>query len=155
MDRYICRRKDMREHYLGYINADDETPIYEVEYGEYVSDKMKYATTIIHPGSVHDCRYGNECYMTKGHTHTKKNTPEIYTCISGVGILLMVNPLGGHIKADLLPGLTHVVPDGWFHRVINIGDSDLEFVAVYDPESGHNYGVKCPYHFVGGDWIVD
>jgi glucose-6-phosphate isomerase len=141
--RHLVRRaSDMRGHY-----ADPEAlealarrgnPVhYEVfevpvpeEYGH-----LMYCISTLQPGRV-----GAECFMTKGHYHTRVETAEIYLCLRGEGFLLMKTS-GGEGRAERMErGRMVYVPPYWAHRSVNTGRGPLVSFCVYPGEAGHNYG---------------
>lgn len=125
---------DLKEYFTSIDGTIGDEVVYRVVHGDYVNNHVEYAYTFLNSGNVN-----GEYYMTKGHTHIKTDTPEIYTCINGSGLLITIDKNGEKQVRDFLSGVTLVVPDGSFHRVINTGDEMLIFVSVYDPDAGHDY----------------
>jgi len=135
------RLSDMRGYYL----ADRESPdkplaedpvlydVYERKVPATPGD-MVPCSTIIHPGCV-----GDEFYMTKGHYHEKSSAAEIYYCLRGHGLLLMLLDKQCVVET-MKPGALIYVPAGWAHRSVNVGDEDLIIFAIYPADAGHDYG---------------
>jgi len=110
--------------------------IYEIFYHGFetsLSD-MALGVTRIQPGKI-----GNEFYMTKGHFHAAEDQPEIYFCVKGNGYLLMEAKSGEFRAEEWKPGVISHIPPMWAHRVVNIGDEPLVFVASYHLAAGHDY----------------
>ncbi len=137
------RASAMRGHYrdaaaLERLIADEDDPLhYEVlesptpeEYGH-----LMFCISRLLPGVV-----GEECFMTKGHFHTRLNTGEIYLALRGEGLMLMKTPDGECRWEKFRPGRMVYVPPYWGHRSVNTGDEPLVSFCVYPAEAGHNYG---------------
>jgi glucose-6-phosphate isomerase len=137
------RASDMRGYYLDagaldrlVLEGDDpvhyevlEVPVPEQE------GHLMYCISRLYPGTV-----GGECFMTKGHYHTKLNTGEIYLALRGTGLMLMKTPDGDCRWEAFEPGRMVYVPPYWGHRSVNTGDGPLVSSCVYPAEAGHNYG---------------
>ena len=112
--------------------------VYEV--WEHRSSKKKgdlvFGTSVMKPGRV-----GEEFFLTRGHQHKKTYCAETYFCLSGTGIILMESP-DGEIKAlKLKKDQLVYVPPLWFHRSVNIGDSELVTLFTYNSDAGQNYEI--------------
>ncbi len=141
--RHLVRRaSDMRGHYADAASLDalvrsgdpvhyevSETPVPE-EVGH-----LMYCISLLHPGTV-----GTECFMTKGHYHTRIETAEIYLCLRGEGFMLMKTPEGEGRAERMARGRMVYVPPYWAHRSVNTGREPLVSFCVYPAEAGHNYG---------------
>ncbi len=103
---------------------------------------IAYSTTIISPGKV-----GNEYFMTKGHSHAKENTAEIYFCLAGEGYLLMQTRKGIVSTTHMKPGILGYIPPYWAHRTINSGNKEFVFLTLFPADAGHNYEViqRCGF----------
>lgn len=115
----------------------DDPLIYEV-YEDPVpkeEGQLLQVTSIVYPGKI-----GNEYYMTKGHYHEKRDTAEIYLCLSGTGYLLTKTEEGNADHLKMEPGISTYIPPYWAHRTVNIGDKPLVFYGVYPGNAGHDYG---------------
>lgn len=96
---------------------------------------LMYCISRLFPGTV-----GGECFMTKGHYHTRVNTGEIYLALRGEGLMMMKTPDGECRWEAFRPGRMVYVPPYWGHRSINTGGEPLVSFCVYPGEAGHNYG---------------
>jgi glucose-6-phosphate isomerase len=97
------------------------------------ADQPGYRTTVLSPGAV-----GREYLMTKGHHH-RLDRAEVYLGLTGSGLLVM-QARDGAVRTEVLE--THriaYIPPGWAHRVVNTGEVDLVFLAVYFADSGQDY----------------
>lgn len=140
---HLARRaSDMQGHYrdasaLEALIAAGDPVHYEVfehpvpnEYGH-----LMYCISDLKPGCV-----GQECFMTKGHYHTRLNTGEIYLALRGRGYMMMKTTDGQCRYEEFRPGRMVYVPPYWGHRSINTGDEPLISFCVYPGDAGHNYG---------------
>ncbi len=140
--RTVRRLSDMKGFYadqeaVAQILKESDPVIYEVyacESEEEGPGNLSYALTVINPGDV-----GGEYYMTKGHFHHKPSA-ELYLGLEGEGILLLQDREGNTRRIPLLPGRVSYVPANYAHRSINTGRSQLRFLAIYQSDSGHDYG---------------
>jgi len=140
--RLIRRASDMRDYYrdsaaLELLIQDGDPVHYEVfehpvpnEYGH-----LMFCISELKPGSVAD-----ECYMTRGHYHTRINTGETYLALRGTGYLMMKTSAGQCRYEEFRPGRMVYVPPYWGHRSINTGSEPLISFCVYPGDAGHNYG---------------
>ena len=138
----VRHASDMRGHYRDTaaheaLIADGNPVHYEVfehpepnEYGH-----LMYCISDLKPGCV-----GEECFMTKGHYHTRINTGEIYLALRGRGFMMMKTTDGQCRYEEFVPGRMVYVPPYWGHRSINTGDEPLISFCVYPGDAGHNYG---------------
>lgn len=109
--------------------------VYNVPVPE-ASGELQHCTSIVYPGQV-----GNEFFMTKGHSHAKADTAEIYFTLHGEGILLMQSEDGETATLPMFPGSVSYIPPYWAHRSINTCPVPLIFFAVYPGDAGHNYRI--------------
>jgi glucose-6-phosphate isomerase len=138
----VRHASDMRGHYrdaaaFEALVADGNPVHYEVferpvpnEYGH-----LMYCISDLKAGCV-----GDECFMTKGHYHTRINTAEVYLALRGRGYMMMKTTDGRCRYEEFAPGRMVYVPPYWGHRSINIGDEPLISFCVYPGDAGHNYG---------------
>lgn len=138
----VRRASDMRGHYAdtaaleGLVAGGDPVhyEVFEVpvphEYGH-----LMYCISQLQPGLV-----GDECFMTKGHYHSRLNTGEIYLALRGEGLMMMKTPDGVCRWETFAPGRMVYVPPYWGHRSINTGREPLISFCVYPGDAGHNYG---------------
>jgi glucose-6-phosphate isomerase len=116
--------------------AKNDPIIYEIFYFGFqtsLSD-MALGVTRIQPGTI-----GGEYYMTKGHYHEAHDQPEIYFCVKGDGYLLLETRDGEFRVEKWTRGTISHIPPMWAHRVVNIGNEPLVFVASYHLAAGHEY----------------
>lgn len=138
----VRRISDMRGHYrdggaFEAMVADGDPVHYEV-YETPVPHEdghLMYCISDLRPGCV-----GEECFMTKGHYHTRINTGEIYLALRGRGFMMMKTADGQCRHEEFAPGRMVYVPPYWGHRSINTGDEPLISFCVYPADAGHNYG---------------
>ena len=91
--------------------------------------------TYIHPGKV-----GDEYFMTKGHFHKIRNRAEIYICMEGEGMLILMNEDRTHTWAEKMePGSIHYINGFTAHRTANTGSGILSFGACWPSDAGHDY----------------
>ncbi len=138
----VRHASDMRKHYrdnaaFEALVADGNPVHYEVferpvpnEYGH-----LMFCISDLKAGCV-----GDECFMTKGHYHTRINTGEIYLALRGRGFMMMKTTDGQCRYEEFVPGRMVYVPPFWGHRSINTGDEPLISFCVYPADAGHNYG---------------
>lgn len=105
-----------------------------VEFRQPGSDVF-FGTTTMQPGTV-----GDECFMTRGHYHARRDCGEIYYTQSGEGLLLLQSRGGETRRVEMRPGVCAFIPPDWAHRSINTGATPLVFVWCCDPDAGHDYG---------------
>lgn len=67
---------------------------------------------------------------TRGHSHPGQE--EVYFFVSGYGTMVV-----GEETFAVQAGSVITIPDGAFHRVINQGRTDLEFICVFDGNRNH------------------
>lgn len=95
---------------------------------------LLWGNTTVEAGLV-----GDEYFMTHGHFHSKPEAGEFYATISGVGLLVLMDSLRQTKVEKMLPGTLHYISAGLAHRVVNIGDQPLRFVACWPSDAGHDY----------------
>jgi glucose-6-phosphate isomerase len=90
---------------------------------------------VIQPGRV-----GGEYFMTRGHMHARKESPELYVGLRGSGIMLMQHEDGSGCSTAELEGECLVyVPGHTAHRTVNVGDEPLVYLGIYAADAGHDY----------------
>ena len=78
--------------------------------------------------------------MTRGHTHKQKKMCENYTCLLGRGILL--EQKGEKVRKFLMePGTIAYVGEDSLHRVYNIWDEPVIFIATCRADYEHDYSL--------------
>jgi len=121
--------------------------VYEVESSFPVSDGTEgglfLGITYIHPGKV-----GQEYFMTKGHFHKIRNRAEIYICMEGEGMLILMNEDKTHTWAEKMePGSIHYINGYTAHRTANTGNTVLSFGAFWPSDAGHDYDTISQFGF--------
>ena len=96
---------------------------------------MLFCISKIQPGVI-----GDECFMTKGHYHTRIETGEVYFCLQGHGYMVMKTREGCFDAQRMERGSLVYVPPYWAHRSVNTGGEPLTMLAVWPADAGHNYG---------------
>ena len=97
--------------------------------------QVMFCISKLQPGLV-----GSECFMTKGHYHTIRETAEIYLCIRGQGFMAMKTTDGDCVLEPMSRNRLVYVPPYWAHRSINTGGEPLVSFCAYPGDAGHNYG---------------
>ena len=138
----VRRASDMRGYYrdakaLDALVAAGDPVHYEVFERPVPSEDghLMFCISDLKPGRV-----GDECFMTKGHYHTRLNTGETYLALRGRGFMMMKTTDGQCRYEEFQPGRMVYVPPYWGHRSINTGDEPLISFCVYPGDAGHNYG---------------
>jgi glucose-6-phosphate isomerase len=101
---------------------------------EGIEGGLFWGATCLEPGLV-----GDEYFMTKGHFHAKRNRAEYYSTIAGRGALILMDEDRNPRVEWMCPGTTHYIPGLTAHRVANIGDQQLSFLACWPSDAGHDY----------------
>ncbi len=138
----VRRASDMCGYYaddeaLDALIADGDPLHYEV-FERPVPEEdghLMFCVSVLQPGRV-----GDECFMTKGHYHTKANTAETYLCLRGEGYMAMKANDGSWRAERMVRGRMVYVPPYWAHRSINTAGEPLVSHCVYPADAGHNYG---------------
>lgn len=120
-------------------SMNQDTLVYEVQYYFPVEDGREgglfFGITTINPGKV-----GDEYFMTKGHYHEKRDRGEYYWCITGEGMLILMDGERNCRAEKMSPESLHYIPGYTAHRVVNTGAAPLVFGACWPADAGHNYG---------------
>ena len=82
---------------------------------------------------------GDEYFMTAGHFHSKRNRAEYYSTLAGRGALILMDEARNSRVEWMRPGSIHYIPASTAHRVANIGESCLSFLACWPSDAGHDY----------------
>lgn len=80
-----------------------------------------------------------ECNVTRGHFHEDLQCDEIYVCIKGEGLLLLMNEKGVCIAESMKEGTIHHIDGEWAHRLVNTGHTTLEVMCCWPSKAGHDY----------------
>ena len=120
------------------LALEPERIIYRVESFSPLDDGkpggLFWGTTFIEPGMV-----GNEYFMTKGHFHAKRLRAEYYLTVAGRGALILMDESRTTTFESMSPGSLHYIPSNTAHRVANVGDTRLSFMACWPSDAGHDY----------------
>lgn len=118
---------------------DPNTVVYRVQAWCPVPDGTEgaqfWGTTVVEPGRV-----DSEYFMTHGHFHQKRDRTEYYGTIQGEGALILMDENRETRMESMSTGSLHFIPPNTAHRVANIGDVPLRFVACWPSDAGHDYG---------------
>lgn len=118
---------------------DQQKVVYRVQaflpVGEGEQGGLFLGNTFIEPGMI-----GDEYLMTKGHFHRNRNRSEYYITIRGAGALILMEEQRRTFFEPMRPGSVHYIPCNTAHRVANVGDSVLSFLACWPSDAGHDYG---------------
>ena len=136
--KQIVAFQDMQNKYCKIISIKENPIIYQVFIKKF--SPMQLGLTIINSGAIN-----NEFYMTKGHIHDKK-TPEFYILLEGKGILL-IQKENKSKTINLKKGEITLIPAGYAHRLINIGDKKLKALTIYHEDSKPNYNIEFKKRF--------
>jgi len=139
----IRRASAMRGYYqdkgaLEKLIEEKNDPLHYETYEKHVPEEyghLLFCISKIQPGTV-----GEECFMTKGHYHTRINTGEIYFCLQGQGYMVMKTSDGKFDTQRMTRGGLVYVPPYWAHRSVNTGKEPLTLFCVWPADAGHNYG---------------
>jgi glucose-6-phosphate isomerase len=101
---------------------------------EGVEGGLFWGATFLQPGCV-----GDEYFVTKGHFHQKRDRGEYYVTILGIGMLILMSEHGVTRAQMMSPGSAHYIPGYTAHRVANIGEETLSFLACWPSDAGHDY----------------
>lgn len=115
-----------------------DTLVYRVEahlpVAEGKAGGLFFGTSYLSPGVV-----GNEYFMTRGHYHASRDTAEYYWCISGKGVLILMDEAGNCTAQQMEAGTLHYIPGRVAHRIANVGDTVLAVGACWPSDAGHDY----------------
>jgi glucose-6-phosphate isomerase, archaeal len=117
---------------------DPKTVVYRIQallpVAEGEEGGLFLGTTFLQHGLV-----GDEYFMTKGHFHSDRHRSEYYITIAGNGALILMDEKGRTIYEPMVPTSVHYIPFNTAHRVANIGESVLTFLACWPSDAGHDY----------------
>ena len=120
------------------LAMDPDQPIYRVQASMPVPEGCQgglfWGNTFIQPGTV-----GDEYFMTKGHFHADRSRSEYYLGLAGKGALILMDENRKTRFEVLERGSLHYIPPHTAHRVANIGESVLSFLACWPSDAGHDY----------------
>jgi glucose-6-phosphate isomerase len=142
-DRHLVRKASaMLGHYrdadaLARLIAAGDPLHYEVFEKNVPEERgqVMFCISKLEPGDV-----GGECFMTKGHYHTVRETAEVYLCLRGRGFMALKTAEGQCVLEPMERNRLVYVPPLWAHRSINTGGEPLISFCAYPGDAGHNYG---------------
>lgn len=127
-------------------NMDSEQIIYRTVVWqpapEGTPDVLQFGTSFIEPGCL-----GKEYFMTRGHLHARRESPEIYWCIRGTGLLVLQDEAGECRLERVCPGSLHHIFGHIAHRLVNVGDEVLTVGACWPLDAGHDYSALEAHGF--------
>src|ERR1700730_18033059 len=86
-----------------------------------------WGSTVLEPGLG-----GGEEFMTQGPLHANST-------VAAFGALILMDEARNVRVEWMRPGSTHYIPGYTAHRVANIGDQQLSFLACWPSDAGHDY----------------
>jgi|ERR1035437_867011 glucose-6-phosphate isomerase len=117
---------------------DAATVVYAVEYWRPVAEGTEgglyWGNSTVFPGVV-----GEEYFMTRGHFHLRRDRAEYYITVSGSGMLVLMDEQRRGSVQEMNPGTAQYIPGRIAHRVVNIGNTPLTFLACWPSDAGHDY----------------
>jgi glucose-6-phosphate isomerase, archaeal len=117
---------------------DPNTLVYSVQLYQPVQEGLEgglfWGSTVIEPGMV-----GDEYFLTKGHFHSVRNRAEYYVTVRGTGALILMTEDRKTRMELMRAGSTHYIPGVTAHRVANVGNTQLCFIACWPSDAGHDY----------------
>jgi len=121
--------------------------VYEVESAfpvpEGTTGGLFVGITYIRPGKV-----GEEYFMTKGHFHAIRDRAEVYICMEGEGMLILMSEDRSRTWAEkMVPGSVHYIAGHTAHRTANTGKGVLSFGACWPSDAGHDYDTISRHEF--------
>jgi len=139
LTRRIADLGDIFSDREAYARMPADQVVYEVESSFPVAAGTEgglfIGITYIHPGKV-----GEEYFMTKGHFHEIRNRGEVYICMEGEGMLILMNEDHSSVWAEKMePGSIHYINGHTAHRTANTGSTVLSFGACWPSDAGHDY----------------
>ncbi|MCB6313949.1 cupin domain-containing protein, partial [Gordonibacter pamelaeae] len=72
-----------------------------------------------------------ECNMTRGHWHENRECVEFYFCLSGEGLLMLMDEDGTTWAEKTYPGSLHHIDGHLAHRLINTGEEPMKIGACW------------------------
>ncbi|MGH9772117.1 MAG: glucose-6-phosphate isomerase family protein [Candidatus Acidiferrales bacterium] len=131
---------------LAYRSMNHASVVYRVQafqpVGNGVEGGLFWGTTFLEPGRV-----GDEYFMTKGHFHAKPAKAEYYVTVCGSGALILMDEGRASRVEWMTPGSVHYIPGRTAHRVANIGEETLSFLACWPSDAGHDYATIATQGF--------
>jgi glucose-6-phosphate isomerase len=117
---------------------DPATVVYRVQtwcpVPEGTQGGLFWGSTVVQPGEV-----DREYFMTHGHFHQKRDRTEYYGTVEGQGALILMDETRKTWLESMSAGSLHFIPPNTAHRVANVGEIPLRFVACWPSDAGHDY----------------
>lgn len=141
---------DLQTYWLDFNPAQTDELVYETDSWfsrpDGTEGAVLWASTRLYPGSVN-----GECFMTRGHFHTKSTHGELIIVVSGQGILALCDHAGNATEVALKPGTTYFIDGKQAHRTINTGTEPLIFWCSWPADCGHDYDTQTAFKrvFIG------
>lgn len=124
-------------------NLNQDTLMYKVySYSKGNSNQignLNWGLTVMEPVLVN-----NECNITRGHFHEDLSCAEIYFCLHGEGLLLLMDENDNCFAEKMVQGSIHHIDGNLAHRLVNTGDEELQIGACWPTTAGHDYArIEC------------
>jgi oxalate decarboxylase len=76
--------------------------------------------------------------------HWHPNANELDYCLQGKAGIAIVPPDGEGMdqQMELNPGEISFIPQGWFHSIKNLGESDLRILVIFSNSSPNDIGIS-------------
>lgn len=103
--------------------------------------ELAYGVTELYAGTI-----GSEFNMTHGHYHAGSGA-ELYMGLKGSGLLLLQNREGDLETIEFGERTITYIPSGWGHRMVNTGDENMTFIAVWPTGIDHDYDAMYTHNF--------
>lgn len=141
-DEVETSQKLFRDAKSFYENSDcelsDDTVMYEVYTYAKGNPKqignLNWGLTVMKPVYVN-----GECNITRGHFHEDLNCAEMYFCLHGEGLLLLMDEEGNCHAEKMKTGTVHHIDGDLAHRLVNTGTEELRVGACWPTTAGHDY----------------
>jgi len=121
------KNKKGKNIYKNITGFDKETnyELYDMSSEETGLGHLVFSMNLIKSGCVN-----GENKMTTGHSHEGQD--EIYMIIEGKGQFVLRSPKGEEKFFEAGPMDVFFIPAGYWHRVVNTGESDLLLVNIFN-----------------------
>lgn len=129
---------EVKDIFSDSTGIDPNEIMYKVQMIESGSQKfpgsLRFGITHLYSKNIN-----GEFNMTRGHIHQDLSCDEYYECVSGNGILMLVDEKFEVSLESMHPGSIHYINGKYAHRCINTGLETLVFKAVWSPAAGYDY----------------
>lgn len=99
-----------------------------------IKGNLNWGLTVMEPVLVN-----GECNVTRGHFHKDMSCMEVYFCLKGEGLLLLMDESGECYAEKMSVGTVHHIDGRLAHRLVNTGDEQLHVGACWPTNAGHDY----------------